>query len=537
MTAAEEGSMLVEPKNGTFSIQIREDGVYLSVEAPAGDASPVELGQIWDALSADKIENYNRAAVEEAVRSMTGAAIKIAEPQKPRPQAEISVLVSRDRMEAFLQIDLPEGALRPDVDTVMERVDKAGVMFGFMPESIDLAVRQPGLRVLCAKGQFPENAQDASIEYKVDLENRGKPAETVDGGVDFKNLGLYINVEKGQVLAIKHPPTKGVEGFDVCGNSIPPKPGKDLLLHPGANVQIEDDTKLVAAVAGTVLLTGGKLSVSPVLNIKSDVDLSTGNIDFAGDVVINGSVQEGFSVKAGGNVDIAGMVSGGNVQGCNVTIRQGILGLNKGVVAATGTVVAKFVENAKVTADQDILISDVLLHSHLSAGKKVRVEGKRGQIVGGVISAGDEILVKSAGSSSATPTELQAGVNPKLREAYLAMRKELKAAEASLDQLQKGLFTLRSIDKNQLPPEKQELLLKITRAQFSTMGQVESMRKKMIELETAYEELKGGQIKVSDYVYPGVKIVIGSLVKPISEEFRFVVFYADGGEIKFRPFK
>ena len=59
----------------------------------------------------------------------------------------------------------------------------------------------------------------------------------------------------------------------------------------------------------------------------------------------------------------------------------------------------------------------------------------------------------------------------------------------------------------------------------------------MLELETAYEELKGGQIKVADYVYSGVKIVIGSLVKPISEEFRFVVFYADGGEIKFRPYK
>ena len=63
------------------------------------------------------------------------------------------------------------------------------------------------------------------------------------------------------------------------------------------------------------------------------------------------------------------------------------------------------------------------------------------------------------------------------------------------------------------------------------------MRKKMAELEIAYEELKGGQVKVSDYVYPGVKIVIGSLVKPISEEYRFVVFYADAGEIKFRPFK
>ena len=193
--------------------------------------------------------------------------------------------------------------------------------------------------------------------------------------------------------------------------------------------------------------------------------------------------------------------------------------------------------NAAGIPDQDIFISDVVLHSQLSAGKKIKVEGRRGQIVGGVLSAGDEIIAKSAGSTSTTPTDLQAGVNPKLREEYMGLRKDLKVTETSLDQLQKGLFTLRSMDQNQMPPEKKELLLKITRAQFTTMGQVETMRKRMFELEAAYEELKNGQIKISDYVYPGVKITIGPLVKPIQEELRFVVFYAEAGEIKFRPFK
>lgn len=207
------------------------------------------------------------------------------------------------------------------------------------------------------------------------------------------------------------------------------------------------------------------------------------------------------------------------------------------MIAATGSVAAKFVENATVTADQDILISDVVLHSHLSAGKKIRVEGRRGQIVGGVATAGEEIIAKSAGSTSTIPTELQAGVNPKLREEFFALRKQLKLTETNLDQLQKGLFTLRSIDPESLPPEKKELLLKLTRAQFSTLGQVDTMRKRMCELETAYEELKGGQIKISDFVYPGVKIVVGPLIKPIQEEVRFVTFYSDAGEIKIRPFK
>ncbi len=531
-----EGSEIVEPQNEKFFIQAQENGVFLTVSPPA-EGETLELSRIFDVLAMQNINEFDRLAIEEAAKAKTGEPVKIAEPQQKKPDAIIGVTVSRDRMEAYLQIELPERANKPDIDVVKKQLEKSGVTEGLLEDAIVLAIRQPNLRVVCAKGRFPENGVDARIEYRVDLENRGKPVETADGGVDFKNLGLYINVEKGQVLAEKIVATPGVPGVDVCGNVVPSRPGKDILLHPGSNIQVVDGVKLVAATGGNLMQAGGKLTVAPVLQIKGDVDLSTGNIDFAGDVVIQGSVQEGFSVKAGGNVDIAGMVSGGNVQGLNVTIRLGILGLNKGEISAAGTVVAKFVENASVSADQDILISDVVLHSRLNAGKQIRVEGRRGQIVGGTAAAGDEIVAKSVGSSSATPTELQAGVNPKLREEYFSLRKELKIVETGLDQLQKGLFTLRSMDQNLLPPEKKELLLKLTRAHFTTLGQAETMRKRMCELETAYEDLKGGQIKVSDYIYPGVKISIGSLVKPIQEECRFMTFYAEAGEVKFRSFK
>jgi uncharacterized protein len=521
----------------SFSIQIRSEGVFLTVTPTPIGEPPVEISQVLNALTEQNIEGFNQAAVAEAVRACDSSLVKIAESPNPRPDADISVIVSRDRMEAFLQIDLLEGAKIPDLDTVLARIEGAGVTTGLLMDSINLAVKQPRLRVACAKGIQPEPGIEASITSHIDLTNQGKPAETVDGGVDFKNLGLYISVEKGQLLAEKIPATPGVPGVDVCGNIIPARPGKDIVLHPGANIQVVDDVKLVAAVAGNLVMAGGKMSISPVLQIKGDVDLSTGNINFAGDVIIQGSVQEGFSVKAGGNVDVAGMVSGGLIEGVNITVRMGIIGLTKSVLSASGSVTAKFIENAKVSADQDILVNDVVLQSQLSAGKKIRVEGRRGQIVGGVTSAGDEIILKSAGSTSATPTDLQAGVNPKLREEYFNLRKELKNAEGSLDQLQKGLFTLRSMDQNLLSPEKKELLLKITRAHFTTLGQVETMRKRLCELETAYEELKTGHIKVADYVYPGVKITIGALVKPIQQETRFVTYYAEAGEIKFRPFK
>ncbi len=69
------------------------------------------------------------------------------------------------------------------------------------------------------------------------------------------------------------------------------------------------------------------------------------------------------------------------------------------------------------------------------------------------------------------------------------------------------------------------------------MNQVETMRKRMGELEDILDNMKAGQIRISDYVYPGVKIVLGALIKPIQDMLRFVVFYAEAGEIKFRPLK
>jgi len=300
------------------------------------------------------------------------------------------------------------------------------------------------------------------------------------------------------------------------------------------NPEMELCRSLFSLAVGEV---GGKINVSPILEIKGDIDLSTGNIDFIGDVIIRGSVTDGFHVKAGGNVDVAGTVSGGCVEGVNITVRMGIMGMNRGKVSASGIVAAKFIENATVVADEEILVNDVILHSHLSAGKKIKVSGKRGQIVGGVTIAGEEISAKSVGTSLATATELQAGVNPKIRDEYHALRKDIKVVEETLDQISKGLFKLKSIDPNLLPPDKKEMLLKLTRTQFTLLGQSETKRKRITELEAILDDMRGGQIKVSDYVYPGVKIVIGSLVKPIQETIRFVVYYADAGEVKFRPFK
>jgi len=61
--------------------------------------------------------------------------------------------------------------------------------------------------------------------------------------------------------------------------------------------------------------------------------------------------------------------------------------------------------------------------------------------------------------------------------------------------------------------------------------------KRQAEIELTFEEMRSGRIRASETVYPGVRIVIGSLVRPIRDAVKFVSFYADEGEIKVGPYK
>jgi uncharacterized protein (DUF342 family) len=190
-----------------------------------------------------------------------------------------------------------------------------------------------------------------------------------------------------------------------------------------------------------------------------------------------------------------------------------------------------------VSAGKDVIVSDVVLHSKVSAGKRVIVEEKRGLIVGGQISAGEVITAKTIGAPSATGTDIEVGVNPALREEYQTARKEIKKLEFDLEQAQKALNILRAMNQSTMPPDKREMLLKLTKAQFHLMGQTETLRNRLAEIEIALEEMRYGHIKVADTIHPGVKLVIGTLVKPIRDAAKFANFYAEDGEIKTGSYK
>nr|MBO6294421.1 DUF342 domain-containing protein [Schwartzia sp. (in: firmicutes)] len=373
---------------------------------------------------------------------------------------------------------------------------------------------------------------------KFNAELKGKLEEDIYCRVDYNNFNLFLLAKKGVILAERVPHTLGVEGTNVFGDTIKPKPGKPKPVPAGKNTEIQDENYVVATIDGQIVEANNKFSVDPRLEIKGDVGVGTGNINFVGAVDVGGSVLQGFQVKATGTVSIEGAVNGGTVEGYSVFVKGGIIGAGpgKGVVIAEEDVQATFVENGTIEAGGEIQIADVVLHSDLRAGVRIVVEGKRGLVTGGYLAAGEEIRAKTIGNPALVASRLVVGVNPSLQKRYQAACKEYSESKKKLKQLTQALNTLGKIDVSMLPPQRAEQIAQLTRSQFPLAGQVERSERLIKELEEQIAQMKNGRIRVSDRVYPGQKLIVNSIVKHIQTEEQHCTFQVEDDEVKVGPY-
>nr|WP_054694367.1 FapA family protein [Syntrophomonas palmitatica] len=346
--------------------------------------------------------------------------------------AAVKVTIEKDKLKAYVEVFPPgEGGKTYSVQEIRQILNDHGVVFGIDDNRIMEALQPQnlGYKIMVAEGNPPVDGKDGQIINKFSLSGEGGPKIDEKGNVDYFDLGLIHNVKAGELLAERIPPTEGTPGQAVTGEEIPARRGKDFKLLRGSNTVInQDETQLYAVIDGHVSIIGNKIAVNPVYKVNGNVDYSTGNIDFIGNVVISGNIVSGFKVQAGGDIEVNGFIEGAEVYANgSVIVKGGIAGGNKGKVSAGENVVAKFIENSNVESGRDILVKDAIMQSFLKAGGSVKVDGSKAIIVGGLIQATHEVESKVMGSQLATQTIIEVGVNPKLRmNISSSLRSELR---------------------------------------------------------------------------------------------------------------
>ncbi|MFG6382643.1 MAG: FapA family protein [Lachnospiraceae bacterium] len=531
----------MESKNGYFKLDIKEVGVFLQVYPPEEGGKPLEYKEV---LSYLEERGYGKIDLKELNR-----VIALNEGMQEiyldvwnglQEDEQIIANISMDKMLVFCRFYPPSnnGKLLTEAD-IVNNLEAQKITVGINHEEIQkfLKERRYCTNYIMAKGIPPVNGKDAKIEYFFNINHNLKPKKNEDGTVNYHELNTISHVEQGQVLAKLHKEQPGKPGKDVFGGEIQARLAKSLKLEFGNNITIsEDKTEIYSGVTGHASLVNGKVFVEDVFEVPADVDTSTGNIVYDGNVSIKGNVKSGFSVTAKGDIIIDGVVEAAFLSsGGQIIVKRGIHGMAKGRVQAKDNIISKFIENATVISGGYIEAGSIL-HSQVSAGSEIRVSGKKGFVNGGVIRAGNLVEAQTIGSSMGTLTKIEVGVDPQLKEHYGDLQKSIIQISKELEQMRPVLvnFNERMQRNEKLSPERIQQVQTVARS-FKEKQQLLNMQRK--ELKEIHEQIQmshNAKVKVTGSIYPGVSINISEVSMNIKSERTFSKFVKEQGEIVIR---
>lgn len=243
-----------------------------------------------------------------------------------------------------------------------------------------------------AKGKESEQGIDGKLLLLV------KPMTLMAGSGEYvspHHIKYFDNLEPGVIVARIYPPKSGRDGLDVFGKPIKASAGVPVEVEIGEGLEKRSTDSgfetLSATTYGYLEDNSKGIRVVETLSLRSDVDYRTGDVEFVGSVEIRGNVAKGFRVFAREDILIEGDVRGGVI--CSEFGSVRITGTVTGVldvasssaatanslrtlslaakemrsdqITAEKSVTIALVENATVSAKEDVLIEKEANHSRL----------------------------------------------------------------------------------------------------------------------------------------------------------------------------
>jgi len=494
--------------DGQVYIRLASDGALLKVIPPQGRGKRATEKQAIEKLHSRAIHDFDETIVREAVKSALGEWSVVGSfIPNPAADALLTVELGSQEMEARVVITPPQpGGCDLSKDVILAYLRNNKVVFGVIEEALQALEDAPRYKepMLVAQGQRAVHGEDARVQFMFETDRTKLNLEEKNGKVDYKELHLVQNVVEGQALARKVQAQQGVPGRTVTGKLLPAKNGKDLPLPLGKNVHTsEDGLTIIADVNGEATYINNKINVETVYTINGDVDLKSGNQFFLGTIVVIGNVEDGFSVKATGNIEVRGNVGKAEISAeGDVIVHQGITGKGSGTVTAGKNVWAKFIENAQVNAGENC----------------------------------EEINAKSIGSpSGGAETILEVGSDPKSKVKMDELDVKLKTLQRQIDELDKNIYTLNETKRQRktLPDDRQAVLDELVHKRDELAGEVSSLKTEYDSILVYLNNLKvRGKVSVSGRIYPGTEIVIRDIHEKIKNEYKGLTFYLENMMVK-----
>lgn len=441
--------------------------------------------------------------------------------------AEIHILIPKNKMSAFLTVLPPEGngadvkatdiAMQVSMFQIQKLLDPT--IFKKIEQNHSyLHVYQ------IAEGQPPVDGENGSIVEHFSRKQELHLQEDEHGNIDYRNLGIFQTITKGTPICDIIPPKEGIEGYDITGRTLAAKVGKPAEPPKGNHTVLsEDGLQLLAETDGNLLFEHNRFCIQEKLFISTDVDASVGNIDFPGDVEINGDVHNGFSITSGGSISIKGIVENAQIVAeKDVLIGNGMKGSVSGSVKAGGTVTSKFFENCTVYAKGNIY-ADSFLNCRLYTDQTIEASGI-GIIIGCNITA-NSVHAKSIGNPSGHLTKIELSHSYLLTQDLTEKEKELSNILKIVSTLEPNIKYLSQLSKD-LDEHKKALFQQLLLQRQLYAQKQQDLEATIADLKEQISGIQSCHIKAHTLFAP-VQITAGSFVRHIDTTTKMCSIYLD----------
>lgn len=439
--------------------------------------------------------------------------------------------ISETRMEASVTL-----YRRFSVKELRGLLEENGVVFGIKENVLEELAggTQNYEETTVAVGVAAKDGRDGYFEYHFNPRPETMPIILPDGSVDYNVLGKIELVKEGDLLVTYHEAKAAVIGRNVLGNTIPAYDGKGLSPLQCKRCEMDETgCQYFASTEGNVTVEGRCLTVTPIYVVDGDLDAATGDLDFHGDIFIQGNVFAGVTVKTTGSITVNGHVETASLfAGKDVILKNGMQGSGNGVIRAGGNVMARFLEQTQVYAGAEIN-TGAILNCEVEAGQTVVIAGNRGTIIGGTVSAVEQITAATIGNRAGVTTQLVIGMDcefktkmgeiDRLTDEY---QNNMKDAERALERLDVQLKAqpAHPVWKQQ----KAEQMRRKINYQLK-LKEISAKRERLIDINRRSAD---GKIVVGGIANVGCVIVINGVRETLHSEYRNVTFKKSRQEIR-----
>lgn len=553
-TPEELGLTFRQEPDGDFWVTYKPSGLTLPLEA---EQFPQVMLFAGYSINEYPVDSVNLSILLDSIRRGKSIDMRLGGPI----DARVEVHISANQMLAGVIVYPAQGKgnnlNREMLNTALKQ---SKVVRGLLDESLDELTNPSTQKILrettqpicmvIAYGESAYNGKDAWLETLLDEIADRRPVMDNAGHINFLELGDFPHVNADQALVRRHPPTEGKSGWTVTGKTVKSRNGKDFSLKASnASVKLapSDNDLLLSAVAGMPVVLEKGAHVEQILKVE-EVGLKTGHIRFDGSVHVKGNVNPGMKIEVSGDVKIGGIVEAAYIKaGGMIEVGGGIIGrkhneqdrknetnesktkVDDAYIEAGSIVKARFIQEAKVIAGQEIIVQKQILHSHVKAGIKVHLPGK-GAIVGGITEAKQLIDVAISGAPANVVTRLQVGNTSEVKSKITTINNQLKQLGIQKQQLMELINKIKQQKKPITEEKKQQILT----ARDTLKAKEEQAYDELKQLEEQLKELQTARVQVRKTCHPGSQIDIEEGNFSPRNDLGKVTFFLRDGEVHMR---